>query len=160
MTFISCNALSLFLHATLLSVGDENFLRVEFNCNLELNSWIKSFFQALRAENVILNFFKIFLTKQSTSFWNWFLIELKLRRGVLVQGVKDRIGLKSSDVDQGMKICIHGQFHILNWFRRVAVLRNQQEAVKCTKYTAKYAKTGIIPSVNSFNYFFTYENGA
>ena len=37
-----------------------------------------------------------------------------LTPAVLVQGVKDRIGLKSSDVGQGMKICIHGQFHILN----------------------------------------------
>ena len=76
----------------------------------------------------------------------------------VVQGVKDKIGLKASDVDQGLKICIHGQFYILNWFRRVAVLTNQQEAVKCTKYTAKYAKTGLIPSVISFNYFFTYKN--
>ena len=32
----------------------------------------------------------------------------------LVQGVKDKIGLKASDVDQGLKICIHGQFYILN----------------------------------------------
>ena len=47
-----------------------------------------------------------------------------------------------------------------NRFGRVAVLRNQQDAVKCTKYTAKCAKTGIIPSVNSFNHFFTHENDA
>ena len=33
---------------------------------------------------------------------------------VIVQGVKDKIGLKASDVAQGLKICIHGQFHILN----------------------------------------------
>ena len=36
-----------------------------------------------------------------------------LQAAPLVQGVKDRIGLKSSDVGQGMK-SIHGQFHILN----------------------------------------------
>ena len=32
----------------------------------------------------------------------------------IVQGVKDKIGLKASDVAQGLKICIHGQFHTLN----------------------------------------------
>ena len=43
------------------------------------------------------------------------LLDSLMRRHVaIVQGVKDRIGLKSSDVDQGLKICIHGQFHILN----------------------------------------------
>ena len=61
----------------------------------------------------------------------------------MVQKVKDRLELKSSDVEQGLKICIHVQFHILNWFRRVPVLRNQQKAVKCPKYTVKFAKTGI-----------------
>ena len=49
---------------------------------------------------------------------------------------------------------------MLNRFGRVAVLRNQQDAVKCIKYTAKCAKTCVIPLVNHFNYFFTYENGA
>ena len=36
------------------------------------------------------------------------------RQAVVVQGVKDKIGLKASDVAQGLKICIHGQFHTLN----------------------------------------------
>ena len=44
-------------------------------------------------------------------------------------GVKVKIGLKLPDVAQGLKICIHGQFHILNCFRRVAVIRNLLDAV-------------------------------
>ena len=64
---------------------------------------------------------------------------------ILVQGIKYKIEAKASDVHR---------------FRRVGLLRNQQDAVKCTKFTTKCAKTGLNPSVNHFNYFFTYENGA
>ena len=70
----------------------------------------------------------------------------------LVQGVKDKIGLKSSDVDQGLKICVHGQFHILNWFRRVALLRDHQDAVYCRNYTKEYAKIGVI--LNFLDFYF------
>ena len=51
------------------------------------------------------------------------------RRGLIVQGVKDKKKLLASDLYQSVKICIHGSFHVLNRFRSVAVLKNQQEAL-------------------------------
>ena len=43
-----------------------------------------------------------------------FLMLLLLLLSYIVQGVKDKKRLLASDLYQSLKICIHGQFHILN----------------------------------------------
>ena len=110
-------------------------------CNISIYLYLRDFKKicAFCGQN-----FLIFQTPLCATFYPCLEVRLaQVKISGIVQGVKDRIGLKSSDVDQGLKICIHGQFHILNWFRRVEVLRNQQKAVKYLKYIVNYEKTGI-----------------